>query len=42
VAAVANDGLLMKPYIVQKIVDSEREVEFKPMVVRGFQETATT
>jgi cell division protein FtsI/penicillin-binding protein 2 len=44
VAAVANDGLLMKPYIVQKIVDSEREVEFKPMVVRRAvsQETATT
>lgn len=44
VAAVANDGLLIKPYIVQKIVDSERELEVKPMVVRRAvsQETATT
>ncbi len=44
VAAVANDGLLMKPHIVQKIVDSEREVEVKPVVVRRAvsQETATT
>lgn len=44
VGAVANDGLLMKPYIVQKILDSEREVEVKPTVVRRAvsQETAHT
>ncbi|MFN8453907.1 MAG: penicillin-binding protein 2 [Anaerolineae bacterium] len=44
VGAVANDGLLLKPHIVQKIVDSEREVEVKPMVVRRAisQETAHT
>lgn len=44
VAAVANDGMLIKPYIVQKIVDSERELEVKPIVVRRAvsQETATT
>lgn len=44
VGAVANDGLLMKPYIMQKIVDSEREVEIKPVVVRRAvsQETAHT
>jgi len=34
VGAVANDGLLMKPYVVQYIVDGERNVEVKPTVVR--------
>jgi len=34
VAAVANDGLLMKPHLVKRIVDSDREVEVKPMIVR--------
>ena len=34
VAAIANDGLLMKPYVVQRIMDGEREVEVKPTVVR--------
>ncbi len=29
-AAVANDGLLMKPYVVKKIVTKDKEVEFKP------------
>lgn len=44
VGVVANDGLLVKPYIVQKIVDSEREIEVKPVVVRRAvsQETAHT
>src|SRR6185295_5168702 len=44
VGAVANDGLLMKPHIVTRIVDSEREVEIKPAVVRRAvsQETANT
>lgn len=44
VGAVANDGLLMKPHIVTRIVDSEREVEIKPAVVRRAvsQETAKT
>jgi cell division protein FtsI/penicillin-binding protein 2 len=34
IATVANDGLLVKPHIVQKVVDSEREVEVKPTIVR--------
>lgn len=34
VAAVANDGLLMKPYVLKEIVDGERVVEVKPTVVR--------
>ena len=44
VGAVANEGLLMKPHIVNRVVDSEREVEVKPMVVRRTvsQETAKT
>jgi cell division protein FtsI/penicillin-binding protein 2 len=44
VGAVANEGLLMKPHIVSRVVDSEREVEVKPMVVRRTvsQETAQT
>jgi cell division protein FtsI (penicillin-binding protein 3) len=44
VGAIANDGLLMKPHIVSRIIDSEREVEVKPTVVRRTvsEETATT
>lgn len=34
VGAVANHGLLMKPHIVSRIVDSEREVQVEPVVVR--------
>jgi len=36
IAAVANDGLLMKPHVVEKIIshDQERIVEIKPQVVR--------
>lgn len=29
-SAIANDGLLMKPYVVKKIVTKDKEVEFKP------------
>lgn len=44
VGAVANDGLLMKPHIVSRIVDNEREVDIKPIVVRRAvsEETAKT
>ena len=44
VAAVANDGLLMKPYVVQRIVESDRVVDIKPTVVRRAisEETAHT
>jgi cell division protein FtsI/penicillin-binding protein 2 len=45
VAAVANDGLLMKPYIAQRIVEGDdRVVEIKPTVVRRAisAETAAT
>jgi cell division protein FtsI/penicillin-binding protein 2 len=34
IAAIANDGLLVKPHIVSRIVGSDREVEMKPIVVR--------
>ncbi len=44
VGAIANEGLLMKPYVVGRIVEGEREVEVKPTVVRRAvsPETATT
>jgi cell division protein FtsI/penicillin-binding protein 2 len=44
VAAIANEGMLMKPYIVQRVVDGERSIEVKPTVVRRAvsAETATT
>ncbi len=34
VGAVANNGLLMKPYIVERIVTGDRTVEMQPSVVR--------
>lgn len=34
VGAVANKGLLMKPYIVDRIVEGDRTFEVKPTVVR--------
>lgn len=34
VGAVANDGLLMKPYIVRRIVEGDQAAEVKPMVIR--------
>jgi cell division protein FtsI/penicillin-binding protein 2 len=44
VGAVANDGLLVKPHIVSRIMDSERDIEVKPVVVRRAvsQQTAQT
>jgi cell division protein FtsI/penicillin-binding protein 2 len=44
VGAVANDGLLMKPYIVQRIVEGDHTAEVKPMVIRRVisEETAQT
>lgn len=44
VAAVANDGLLMKPYVIQRIVANERKIVIKPTIVRRTvsQETAAT
>lgn len=35
VSAVANGGKLMKPYIVQKIVDKDKVIETKPKVLRN-------
>jgi cell division protein FtsI/penicillin-binding protein 2 len=32
--AVANDGLLMKPYVVQEFVEGDRSVSVQPTVVR--------
>jgi cell division protein FtsI/penicillin-binding protein 2 len=34
VGVIANEGMLVKPYIVQRIVDGERTIEVKPTVVR--------
>jgi cell division protein FtsI/penicillin-binding protein 2 len=44
VAAVANEGLLMKPYIVQRITNAEKSLEVKPAIVRRVisAETADT
>ncbi len=44
IAAVANEGVLMKPYIVERIVDSERSVTMQPTVIRQAikKETAET
>lgn len=33
-AAIANDGVLMNPYVVKKITGSASEIEFAPKVVR--------
>jgi cell division protein FtsI/penicillin-binding protein 2 len=35
VAAIGNEGKLMRPYIVSRIVDGDREVEIKPVPVRN-------
>jgi cell division protein FtsI/penicillin-binding protein 2 len=44
VASIANEGLLMKPYVVERVVDDQREIQVKPIVVRRAvsQETAET
>jgi cell division protein FtsI/penicillin-binding protein 2 len=34
VAAIANDGLLMKPYVVQQIIEGDRTLSVQPTVVR--------
>ena len=41
VGAVANQGLLMKPYVVERVVDSEREIQVKPIMVRRAVSPAT-
>lgn len=44
VSAVANNGTLMKPYVLQRLVEGEREVEVQPIPVRRAvsSETAKT
>lgn len=44
IAAVANDGLLMKPYVVHRITDGERSIDVQPTIVRRAvsEETANT
>lgn len=44
VSAIANEGMLMKPYVVDRIVDGQRDVEVQPTVVRRAisAETAVT
>lgn len=34
VAAIANDGLLMKPHVVDRVIEGNREMQLKPTVVR--------
>jgi cell division protein FtsI/penicillin-binding protein 2 len=34
IGSVANQGLLMKPYVVQRIVETDRTLDVKPTVVR--------
>ncbi len=41
VGAIANDGVLMKPYVVQRIVDGERNVEIQPVKARRAVSQAT-
>jgi len=40
-ATIANDGKLMKPYVVKKIIGPKGEVEFKPKEIRQVIEPAT-
>ena len=44
VAAIANDGLLMQPHVVERVVAGEREIKVQPTVVRRAvsNETAQT
>ena len=44
VATIANDGLLMKPYVVERVVGGQREIRVNPVVVRRAvsQDTAST
>ena len=41
IAAIANDGELMKPYVVQKIIGPKGEIEFKPKKVRQVIKSST-
>jgi len=41
VAAIANEGLLMKPYVVDRVVQGEQEIQVKPSVVRRAVSTHT-
>jgi cell division protein FtsI/penicillin-binding protein 2 len=34
IGAIANEGMLVKPYVVERIVDGERTIEVKPTIVR--------
>lgn len=34
IAAIANDGLLMKPHVVGRVVDHDREIIIEPTVIR--------
>jgi cell division protein FtsI/penicillin-binding protein 2 len=41
-AAIANDGEMMKPYVVQKIIGAKGEVEFKPKKIRQVVKSSTS
>lgn len=44
VSAIANDGLLVKPHVVQTVIDGERQIEIESTLVRRAvsEETART
>lgn len=40
-AAIANDGVLMKPFVVKKIINDKNEIEFGPKKVRRVIKSST-
>lgn len=40
-AAIANDGVLMKPFVVKKIINDKNEIEFGPKRVRRVIKSST-
>lgn len=40
-AAIANDGVLMKPFVVKKIINDKTEIEFGPKKVRRVIKSST-
>ena len=40
-AAIANDGVLMKPFVVKKIINDRNEIEFGPKKVRRVIKSST-
>ena len=40
-AAIANDGVLMKPFVVKKIINDKSEIVFNPKKIRRVVESST-